>query len=53
MITIEDKLPDHVEEAIEAEMEKPLTCVESAGFLQYSQKASLRFKWHIAYFVQK
>ncbi len=24
------KLPDHVEEAIEAEMEKPLTCVESA-----------------------
>ncbi len=24
------KLPDHVEEAIEAEMEKPLTCVDSA-----------------------
>lgn len=24
------KLPDHVEEAIEAEMEKPLTCVESS-----------------------
>ncbi len=24
------KLPDHVEEAIEAEMEKPITCVESA-----------------------
>ena len=24
------KLPDHVEEAIEAEIEKPLTCVESA-----------------------